>query len=735
MDSSKPQPLDLLQQYWGHQAFLDCQEEAIAAALAGRDSLTVLPTGGGKSVCYQLPALLCEGVAIVVSPLIALMKDQVDALRLNGIRAAAVNSAMTMAERLETFNALRAGELSLLYVSPEKLVQERTLDYFKTLNLSFIAIDEAHCISQWGHDFRPEYRRLGCLKEHFPGVALHAYTATATAAVREDIAAQLNLEEPLFLVGSFDRPNLTYRVRRKNSNHPEQILEVLRRHAGVSAIIYCQSRREVDELSRLLKEIGLDAYPYHAGMGDLERKVSQEAFIGNDAAIMVATVAFGMGVDKSNVRLVLHSGMPKALENYQQESGRAGRDGLAAECILFHGSADLQRWQRNLRENDVGAGRAGAERSLAAMLDYIHGNRCRHRALVEYFGQEFVAGSCGACDICMGELDEVDDSLVRARMILSSVLRQGENFGADYTAQVLKGSRARRIRGNHHDRLSTWGLLRDEPLAVIKEWIEQLVCQEFLCRDSEYGLLRVTPDGRRLLHAEGAVRLLRLNSSAKSAAAEAPAKVTREFDSKEAELFEKLRALRFELARERQMAPYLIFSDVSLADMVFKRPVDPDHFARIKGVGERKLNEFAEPFTALIAVSCAEYDLKTNLEPEVRIELPKGPGGLTATGRTAAEYFAKGESIAVVAARLERAESTVCGYLLKWLKAESICDPSPWVDPDEARRIESAIAEHGDELLKPLYLALNQEISYDKIRIVVTCRRNRGKMETDRRNT
>jgi ATP-dependent DNA helicase RecQ len=461
----------VLKQYWGHEKFLDCQDEAITAVLAGRDSVTVLPTGGGKSVCYQLPALMREGLALVVSPLIALMKDQVDALKLNGVKAAAINSAMTMAEKLETFNALRAQELVLLYISPEKLVQERTLKFFKTLKLSFIAIDEAHCISQWGHDFRPEYRRLGRLKEQFPGIGIHAYTATATASVQNDMAVQLKLEDPQFIVGSFDRPNLIYRVRRRHSRHAEQVLAVLKRHAGNSAIIYCQSRREVDEMHRFLKELGFDSHPYHAGMGDLERKASQEAFIRNEAAIMVATVAFGMGVDKSNVRLVLHSGMPKALENYQQESGRAGRDGLKAECLLFYGSSDLQRWQKNLREGDYGPGRTGAEKSLVAMVDYIHSGRCRHRTLVGYFGQELQGEDCGACDLCLGELEALPKASQLARKIISGILHQGENFGADYSAQVLKGSRNRRIRANGHDRLPTWGELRQESLGVIKDWI------------------------------------------------------------------------------------------------------------------------------------------------------------------------------------------------------------------------------------------------------------------------
>ncbi len=721
----KLDPALVLKQYWGHESFIDRQEEAVAAVLAGRDSVTVLPTGGGKSVCYQLPALILEGLAIVVSPLIALMKDQVDALKLNGIPAAAINSTLTMAEKLEVFNALRAGELALLYISPEKLVQERTLAFFKTLKLAFIAIDEAHCISQWGHDFRPEYRRLGCLKEHFPGLALHAYTATATTAVREDIAIQLRLENPKFIVGSFDRPNLTYRVRRKSSHHPEQVIAVLKRHSGSSAIIYCQSRREVDQLNAMLGELGFDTHPYHAGMGDLERKASQEAFIRNEAAIMVATVAFGMGVDKSNVRLVLHSGMPKALENYQQESGRAGRDGLAAECILFYSSSDFQRWQRNLNESESGAGRAGAEKSLAAMVDYIHGGRCRHRALAEYFGQELPGDECGACDICLGEFEPVDGALILAQKIISSVLRQGENFGADYTAQVLKGSRERRILRNGHDRLSTWGILRRESLAAIKDWIEQLCCQGFLEREAEYNLLKATLAGHRLLTGEGSPRLYKLErSESRRSAAGRPS--ARELGPEESGLFEDLRRLRHELAEERGVPPYVIFSDASLSDMARMRPTAKKNFARIRGVGELKSENFAEIFTARIREYCARHDLRCDLEPEQAGVIPSRPRPLSVAARTAAEHFARGETVAEIATRLERAESTVYGYLFDWLRRERITDPSPWVAEENRRLIEEAASTCGLDLLKPIYLALEEKITYNEIRIVVTCLRNRA---------
>ncbi len=407
---STEQLASVLRKHWGYESFRPLQLEAIQHVNEGRDSVVVLPTGGGKSLCYQVPAVCSGKLAVVVSPLISLMKDQVDALRACGVAAACVNSSLTPAARKAVADDVRAGQLNLLYVAPERLVTERMLDFLTEAEVAFFAIDEAHCISQWGHDFRPEYRRLRVLKERFGGVAVHAYTATATDRVRRDIADQLGLHEPAILVGDFDRPNLTYRVHRRVDRF-RQVESVVARHPNESGIIYCISRKEVDETAAALREQKVKAVAYHAGLSDDERHRNQDAFLEDKAEVVVATVAFGMGIDKSNVRYVVHSGMPKSLEHYQQEAGRAGRDGLEAECVLFYSGADITLWKRMLGDLEPDA-RAAAESSLDEIARYCAGATCRHKTLVEHFDQTFEKGACGdGCDVCLGEVDLVPDAL------------------------------------------------------------------------------------------------------------------------------------------------------------------------------------------------------------------------------------------------------------------------------------------------------------------------------------
>jgi ATP-dependent DNA helicase RecQ len=585
--------LEALNKHWGYEQFRPNQEAAMSCVLDDRDSVVVLPTGGGKSLCYQAPAVCRGGLAIVISPLISLMKDQVDSLRTSGISAEFINSSQTHNERCRVADAVRAGELQLLYIAPERLVQDRTIDFLKNANVSFFAIDEAHCISEWGHDFRPEYRSLKMLRKHFPGVALHAYTATATEQVRADIVEQLGLRKSQMIIGSFDRPNLFFRTERMD-DRLTQVREVLRRHKRESGIIYCTSRKAVDEMSELLNAQGQRTLPYHAGMAAADRSRNQEAFIQESCDTIVATVAFGMGIDKSNVRYVIHCGMPKSLENYQQESGRSGRDGLDADCVLFYSMADYARWKANIDEASAGNREASYD-TLRAMVDYCTGVRCRHRSLVEYFGQEFDAESCNACDVCTGELDVVGDAQVIGQKILSSVVRQGQRYGGEYTAMVLKGSRDKRVRGNGHDRLTTWGILEDQPVQTIRAWIEQLVSQDFLVRTGEYSVLNLGERGGELLRGEVVPTLLR-SSDSQARLSKQVARQKTSWEGVDRDLFDEMRILRHDLAAQAGVPAYVVFTDETLRQLARLRPATLVEMRAVHGVGDKRLADYGAAF-------------------------------------------------------------------------------------------------------------------------------------------
>jgi ATP-dependent DNA helicase RecQ len=576
----------ILRKYWGYDDFRPLQAEAMRAVVNKRDSVVVLPTGGGKSLCFQAPALHMPGLAVVVSPLISLMKDQVDTLVDCGVPAACVNSTLAPAERQQVAAEIRSGRLKLLYLSPERLMTEPTLQFLRSVPLSFIAIDEAHCISDWGHDFRPEYRELRLLKDTFPQTALHAYTATATERVRHDIAQQLNLQNPEMLVGSFDRPNLVYRATRRH-DRMRQIGEVIDRHAGESGIIYCIRRADVEETAAALQAIGHKALAYHAGMAAEDRRRNQDAFINDSAAIIVATVAFGMGIDKSNVRYVIHAAAPKSLESYQQESGRAGRDGLEAECCLFYSAGDFLTWRR--LQQDLPAAAAEAATALLAGIErFCVGVTCRHRAIVSYFGQDLSAEGCCACDICLGEIDYVPDALVIGQKILSCVLRLHQSYGAGYTAQVLVGSREERIVSQGHDQLSTYAILAEHDRKDVRAWIEQLVDQQYLEKTGEYSVLCVTPEGRRLLRGELTPQLLkpagRPRRESKVSAAS--------WEGVDRGLFEALRVWRRQKADERGVPPFIVFGDATLRDLARRRPSSRDALLSIHGIGEKKCAEY-----------------------------------------------------------------------------------------------------------------------------------------------
>jgi ATP-dependent DNA helicase RecQ len=606
----------ILSRYWGFTELRPLQRAAIESIHAGRDSVVVLPTGGGKSLCYQIPALLDAGragVALVVSPLISLMKDQVDGMVASGVPAAAFNSALEPSERDRVLWGLRQGFYRLLYVSPERLVGEsgtRFRPVLEQCGVRFIAIDEAHCISQWGHDFRPEYRQLAELRLAFPNASMHAFTATATIRVREDIVHQLALREPDVLVGSFDRPNLVYRAVARTALK-EQTREALARHASEAGIIYCLSRKEVESVAGWLRQLGYRALPYHAGLDDETRTRHQEDFLSERSDVMVATVAFGMGIDRSNVRFVIHAGAPRSLEHYQQEAGRAGRDGLAAECLLIYSASDFLKWRRMLESHGELTDSAAAQ--LREMERYASGTRCRHRALVEYFGERYSHSRCGACDWCLGELERAPDAPVIAQKILSCVARLQQGWGIGHVVNVLQGTRSDAIAARGHDRLSTFGLLADCPLAELRGYVDQL-CEQGLLRrtDGAFPVLQLAGEARAALRAEHPVALFRQprpvhgrQRTPRLSKAEAAS-----WAGVDRDLFDVLRGVRLRIARERGVPPYVVLHDSTLRDLARQRPSSLEQMRQVHGIGVRKAEDLGPEFLAAIDAYCAGHGLR-----------------------------------------------------------------------------------------------------------------------------
>ncbi|HPC23260.1 MAG TPA: DNA helicase RecQ [Phycisphaerae bacterium] len=606
--------LEAVQRCWGFNSLRPLQAQAIQAELEHRDSLVVLPTGGGKSLCYQAPPLVAGRTDVVVSPLISLMKDQVDALRTCGYPAAAIYGKLPLPARLEIEREVMAGLYRLILLAPERLLAPDFLDLLDRVSVRAFAIDEAHCISHWGHDFRKEYRQLAVLRKRFPNASLHAYTATATQRVRDDIAAQLGLRDPLVLVGDFDRANLVYRVIPRMDLYA-QVLEVLARHRGEAVIVYCISRKDTETLATRLVTAGVRAAYYHAGMDAEHRRRTQDAFSHEKLDVIVATVAFGMGIDRSDVRCVIHAAMPKSVEHYQQETGRAGRDGLPAECILFYSPADAFKWESLIRKSaeEAGAGPqvvAAALDLLAHMRGYCAAPICRHRFLVEYFGQQYTKDNCGACERCLDEVEADDEANVLAQKILSCVARVEQRFGVGHVVKVLQGANDRQVRLFGHDRLSTYGLLKEYDAKIITNFTYQLIEQGVLDRTpGDRPILKLNAASWRVLRGEQNVRLVR-----PKARPLAPTQVEIEsWEGVDRQLYESLRGLRNQIAAERGVPAFIILGNATLRDMARRRPTTPAEFLQVHGIGEQRLREFGARFLEHIR---ATVGARGTVEPE-----------------------------------------------------------------------------------------------------------------------
>ena len=595
-DTAASDPLlQTLQQVFGYHAFRGQQRQVIEALLAGEDAFVLMPTGGGKSLCYQVPALHRPGVGIVVSPLISLMKDQVDALRANGVKAACFNSALSAEESRRVLARLHAGDLDLLYVAPERLLSDGFLERLGTLELALFAIDEAHCVSQWGHDFRPEYVQLGLLRERFPQVPMIALTATAEKQTRDDILRRLRLGQARQVVAGFDRPNIRYTVIDKAKPF-QQLGAFLDSRPEEAGIVYCLSRKRVEEVAEKLSQHGLRAAAYHAGLPAEERQQVQEAFLRDDLQIVVATVAFGMGIDKPNVRFVVHYDLPKTIESYYQETGRAGRDGLPAEALLLFGYGDIAI-SRGLIEKGGNPEQNRIElHKLNAMVGFAEAGTCRRRALLGYFG-EHLAEDCGNCDICLNPPERFD-ATEDARKALSCVYRVGQRFGINHVIEVLRGAKTQRLLDLRHDRLSTYGIGREQGQEHWHHLLRQLIHFGYLEQDiANYSVLKLTEKARPLLRGDEQLTITRPRLRAGRKKRPERKVVGLEYDQ---ELFALLRAKRKEIADREQVPPYVVFGDASLAEMAARLPTDEQAFLQINGVGQTKLTRYGGEFIAEI---------------------------------------------------------------------------------------------------------------------------------------
>jgi len=707
-----------LNNVFGFEDFRPLQEDIISQVLDQKDALVIMPTGGGKSLCYQIPALLFDGLTIVVSPLISLMKDQVEQLQQYDIPAIYLNSSLSPQEYKENINKLNRGEVKLLYLAPETLLMDKTRELLSKQNVDLFTIDEAHCISEWGHDFRPEYRQLTEVRKDFPDANCLALTATATPRVREDIKSILKIEDSETFLASFDRKNLFLKVAEKK-DPLEQTLDFLYTRKKQSGIIYCFSRKQVEELYVELKKEGHSVKPYHAGLSKTVRNRNQEAFIRDDISIIVATIAFGMGIDKPNVRFVMHYDLPKNIESYYQQIGRAGRDGLRADCMVLYSRSDKQKIQYFINQKE-GKEKKVAEKHLKDMLEFMETDECRRVPLLGYFGEEYKPDNCGMCDNCLSIDAEVEDLTVQAQKFLSCAVRTGEQFDAYYIADVLRGSSKEEVLNNEHDELSTYNIGNEW---AKEQWIllaRMLVNQGYLERDESHGPLKLTEQAKAVLDGKENV-FGALDRSDTVVADQAMERTTSEVEKNyEKDLFEQLQAKRKELADEQGVPPHAIFPDTTLMEMAYYFPQVTDNLMPIYGVGKVKKKKYGMDFLKIIREYCKENDIE---EREKTLEKKKEELDKQETHQRIGKAFNEGKSIEHLSEQYGVKDVTIIKHLKTYLEEGNELRPEGIIKASSlsTRKREEVLDVFEDvapHMLRPIYNKLDKSVGYDELRVI-----------------
>ena len=713
------QALDLLKSHFGFDDFLPLQEEIVARVLAEKDTLVVMPTGGGKSLCYQLPAVCFDGLTVVVSPLIALMKDQVDSLKANGVPAAFINSTLAAKDIARVQSQAHSGSLKILYLAPERLALAGFKEFLRTLDVSLFAIDEAHCISEWGHDFRPDYRNLKTLRSDFPSVPIIARTATATGQVRQDIVTQLGLKEPEIFIAGLNRPNLTYTVQTKDRDSLRDLLRLLKSRDGESAIIYRATRKGTEDMAADICRRGFKALPYHAGLERSIRDDAQERFIRGETPIIVATIAFGMGIDKPDVRLVVHYDLPKTLEGYYQETGRAGRDGLPSDCVLYYSYSDKAKQDYFIDQIEDAKERDEAQRKLALMVEFCKLQTCRRKYLMEYFGEPCESEDSGGCDVCTSSREEFDATEI-GQKIISAIIRTGGRFGARHITDVLRGAGTKQVKSREHDKLTVFGIAEDHTAQELDQLIEGMVAKGLVARESgKFPILTATQDGADFVRNRRQLTLTRPQGS--------PERSSDEYEEdgpeyaekglpENPDLFQELRALRKTLADERGVPAYVIFGDVPLGQMAARLPQSRDSFSRISGVGSVKLEEFSEAFLQVIRDYAAAHELvEIAVETRVRRERKPGPR-MSLTLEQTKSLVSQKYTIDAIAELRGCKNQTVVGHISRLLMAGEDLDLTYLMPSrDSMDEIKAAFLQTGDTKLTPVRILLGESYSYEEI--------------------